>query len=359
MPLISFYKNKITEEIYETSDDPFQIILTHFDTHRGPVVFLASPPEVKPYIDTLVCNLLDLNLPEGFFEHRIVEKGLTLGNYIFEIESEWARGSIESLMLTVVLNSNQKFSSVKEFMLQIAEKFKTKINLYKGFYSEKEKKDEEIRDFLYFLNFTISSSVRFLERYLTSVQLGKILVIGNKKAGKQRLIDNISIDHQKLYVDMFKSASTFTDSNEITSITPGKLLLKQFLEQVEFWAYDLDTFPCTMWFEVCKNPIAIIAVFDPITPRDEIAQLHSNFQKVFEHYCSDRINEPKRSKIPIILLANESDKINNYSTEEIYGLIHFDHLALNSGFSLVSIEKNYGIEESLLWIITQLVDINK
>ncbi len=184
------------------------------------------------------------------------------------------------------------------------------------------------------------------------------MVIGNKKAGKQRLIDNISVDHKKSYVDMFKNTSNYTELEEIIALTPGKLLLKHFLEQVEFWVYDLDMFPCTMWFEVCKDPIAVIAVFDPSTPRSDMPQLRNNFKTIFEHYCSTKVDQPDRPKTPIILLANEVDNANNYSTEEIYSLVHFDHLKLNSGFSLVSIEKNYGIEESLRWIITQLVDFS-
>ena len=111
-----FFRNKLAEESYDTTKDKLQIILTYFDDIRGPIVYLASPPEVKSEIDKLVCSLLDLNLPEGFFEHRIVKKDFSLVNYFFVISSSWSRGNTESIMLTVVLKSHQKISSIKKYI---------------------------------------------------------------------------------------------------------------------------------------------------------------------------------------------------------------------------------------------------
>ncbi len=353
MPKLLIEKNNLIEENYDLSVETLQIILTYFHSHMGPKIYLASPPEVKSDIDKLVCNLLDLNLPEGFFEHRVDSAELILGNYIFEIPSEWARGEVESVMLTMVLKAHQKFSSVKEFLFKIAQKLKQTPQLYKGFYIESDKEDPEIQDKHYFLNFTISSSARFIERYLDSRQMGRILIIGNQKAGKSRLIESISKDYTKSYDEILSSNMNYPEPTTIQKLSVGRLFLEDFLEQVEIWTYDLDTLPCSLWFEVFKKPIAIIIVFDLATERRKIKTLKENIKSVFKKYCKVESN---KKKLPILLLANETNHKNNYTVEEVYDIIDFNDLDLNSGVSFVSIERNFGIEESLRWLIVQLVN---
>jgi hypothetical protein len=342
------HKNNISEENYEVKDvEDLQIILTHFHTQKGPIVFLATPADVTPQISTLVSNLLDLSLPPGFFEHRISEHNLTLGNYAFEIKSQWARGNVESMMLTAVLKTPpHNFNSIQEYMLKIVQKFQTTPELYKAFYVNDNRKDPQIRDMHYVLTTTLSESKGFLENYLNSIQMGKILVIGNQYAGKQTFIENLSQDFHQSLDDILKSEHTHT---------PGKLLIDHFLKQVDFWLYDLDVFDCHMWFEICRDPIAVMIVFDWATPRSELPQFRSSVNEILQQYCFNDFFEPMDNQIPVLLLINETNQESPYVKAEFYDLIKFQEIDLPFGVAFVSIENKRGIDEAFSWIAKSLL----
>ena len=155
MPNITIRRNAELRDIEDDDESPIQVILIYFDKNKGPVVYLASPSEVKPSLEAILVSLLDLDLPEGSFEYNITEENLTLGNMLFNVRSDWARGEEEILMLSVVLRNQQKFSRIKPYLTQLSWTFQSTPNLFKGFYKNSRKEDPEIQEKYEFLRANI------------------------------------------------------------------------------------------------------------------------------------------------------------------------------------------------------------
>jgi hypothetical protein len=112
------------------------ILLIYFDKIIGPKAITSKPENL---IENLkkenlyqIVSLLDTG-DEGFFAHEFSPE-LRTANWIFRIPSDWARGSIELVMLTVIV---QKEIELKEYQLEM-EKFIDEItlidDLFKAFY---------------------------------------------------------------------------------------------------------------------------------------------------------------------------------------------------------------------------------
>jgi len=250
-------------------------------------------------------------------------------------------------MLTAVIKTPpHKFSTIQEYMLKIVQKFQTTPDLYKAFYIDSERTDDQIRELHYVLTTTLADSTQFLEEYLNSIQMGKIIVLGNQQVGKQKFIENLSQDFHQSLDDILRSEHTHT---------PGKLLIDHFLKQVDFWLYDLDTLDHNMWFEICRDPIAIVIIFDWATPRVDLPKFRSSVNEILQQYCFNDFLEPMDRQIPVLLLINESDGYSPYAKSEFYDLIKFNEIDLPFGVAFVSIENKRGIDEAFSWIAKSLL----
>ena len=164
--------------------------------------------------------------------------------------------------------------------------------------------------------------------------------------GIPRLLENLSSDFHKSLDDILNSSNAHS---------PGKLLIDHFLEQVHFWIYDLNLLDCTIWFEICRDPIAIVIVFDWATPKTSLPDFRLNVKKILQHYCFNDLITPMKSHIPVLLLINESDQKSQYSKAEFYDLIKYSDIDLSYGVAFVSIEKKRGIDAAFSWIAKSLL----
>ncbi len=112
------------------------LVLSYFDRKMGPSVFYSYPEyKLKEENATVIANLMDQVVSEGFFTHSF-NSSYTL-NYYFEIDSMWARGNKEFLMISIIFNQPPSLETEKavfNLCIEFSEWLKTKKEIFTAFY---------------------------------------------------------------------------------------------------------------------------------------------------------------------------------------------------------------------------------
>jgi hypothetical protein len=130
------------------------VILSYFRRKVGPIAFYVYPEKVFTEKEKEIASDLMKTASEGkFFTYQT--DFFSSINYYFEINSSWARGNKEMLLLTVVLTT-QIDEIIEHKMQQLCRKFEKEFikteNIFKGIYldeierlEEKEKQEIKIK----------------------------------------------------------------------------------------------------------------------------------------------------------------------------------------------------------------------
>ncbi|MFX0167547.1 MAG: hypothetical protein ACFE9V_19655 [Candidatus Hodarchaeota archaeon] len=120
------------------------VLLTYFDRKKGPIIFLSYPEQTLKNENCLfIANLMDQINSEEFFSYSFNHYH-TL-NYYFEINSYWARGNKELLMLSSVFDHQPSFETEKtvfSLCIEFSEWLKLKDGIFAAFYSNDEIPDQ-------------------------------------------------------------------------------------------------------------------------------------------------------------------------------------------------------------------------
>ncbi len=113
------------------------ILLLYFNRTLGPKVLISFPSNLNENLskDNIlqISSLLD-NMNEGFFSHYFTQE-LKTANWIFKLNSEWARGRSELLMLTIIVPEEEPdYSYYEELLFKTIEKIKNIPDIYMGIY---------------------------------------------------------------------------------------------------------------------------------------------------------------------------------------------------------------------------------
>ena len=121
------------------------VIFSYFHRKIGPIAFYAYPEnEFTEKEEKITQDLMKTASNRKFFTYQTAF--FSSMNYYFEIESSWARGGKEMLMLTIVLNT--QINEIIEYKMEIiCQEFETKIketeNIFKGIYLKAIERFEE------------------------------------------------------------------------------------------------------------------------------------------------------------------------------------------------------------------------
>ena len=149
------------------------VILSYFRRKVGPIVFYAYPEDVFTEKEKeLAMDLMKTASEDKIFTYQT--EFFSSMNYYFEIESSWARGRKEVLLLTTVLNT-QINEVIENQMEHLFQEFETKVSettdIFKGIYldeidrlEEKEKKviktkADDIRSYLKEFNDAVDNMI--------------------------------------------------------------------------------------------------------------------------------------------------------------------------------------------------------
>ena len=147
------------------------VAISYFHRKIGPIVYYSFPEDILTEDEkSRLAEFMDQIYEEGYFTHKFGK--LASMNYYFEINSEWARGNKEMLMVSFVIDKtpNQMEEAIfKEFTREFAEKMKTQKNLFKAFYSTE---DTQVSEADYPKIKEFNSNIRFWlkELYWTGVE---------------------------------------------------------------------------------------------------------------------------------------------------------------------------------------------
>lgn len=125
------------------------VALSYFHRKIGPLVFTSYPEGMlEEQLSIRIANIMDQTFNEGFFTHSFED--LHSMNYYFEIHSDWARGSKEMLMISIIfdhLPTSEMDQNVLTLCNEFSEKLTSNEEIYTAFYindlNNYEEKDRE------------------------------------------------------------------------------------------------------------------------------------------------------------------------------------------------------------------------
>ncbi|MHA1933578.1 MAG: roadblock/LC7 domain-containing protein [Promethearchaeota archaeon] len=134
MALIISEINRILNKIGITIN--IIVALSYFHRKVGPLVFYSYPKNnLDKELSVKIANIMDQVYNEGFFTHSF-ENNKSM-NYYFEIQSDWAHGNKEMLMVSIII-SQQISPEVEEFVSMLCGKFAKELQsneeTYTGLY---------------------------------------------------------------------------------------------------------------------------------------------------------------------------------------------------------------------------------
>ena len=114
------------------------ITLSWFHRKIGPSIYHEYPESnLQPEDLSKIPDLMDTKFEEGFFHHSFTN--LYLFNYFFEIESKWARGHKEMLLMSVCFSDPISTPIQHDILIQcidFANRLKETTGMYKAFYKD-------------------------------------------------------------------------------------------------------------------------------------------------------------------------------------------------------------------------------
>jgi len=141
------------------------VILSYFHTKIGPSIFYSFPKkQLDKEISTRIYDIMDQPKKEEFLTQSF--ENLKLLNYYFQIDSDWARGSNEMLMLSL-MTTPQISPEIEETISNMCKKFSEKMqsneDIFKGFHiKELNNHDDSDKERIRKTNFLIKSWVQEL-----------------------------------------------------------------------------------------------------------------------------------------------------------------------------------------------------
>lgn len=110
--------------------------LSYFQKKIGPQIYYSFPEKaLDQRFSSRIRNIMDQALGEEFFIYKFED--LNSVNYFFEIDSKWARGRREMLMLSLIFNkvlNLEMETKIFALCIEFTEKLKSNAEIYKAFH---------------------------------------------------------------------------------------------------------------------------------------------------------------------------------------------------------------------------------
>jgi ADP-ribosylation factor-like protein 5B len=177
-----------------------------------------------------------------------------------------------------------------------------------------------------------------------TTKLYQMLVLGLSKAGKTSFINSLS--KHKLF-------------NKKIKPTLGTHIVKSVIDNLNFQIFDVggQVKLRHTWYTACKNPEAVIYIFDLSSSEDEIKESRMEFDRMLENI----FNEDDKREIPLLILGNKSDLFtkDNVSPKSLMQAVIsvFEPNRLKKPYQvgLISALNNEGIDFNFQWIIKEKI----
>lgn len=322
------------------------LVLTYFDSKIGPKVFLSLPNDISPKISNSILKIMNLEVEEGFLEVSIVEEQVKVINYLFEVESDWARGKRDMIMLSVVVDKNYKTEIFHDIMMNVVESIKGIEDCFKGFYKDNEthRDDPNIDEILSKMKRIVLNGRDDFKNALENPNLGIFLVLGLSGVGKTSILESLKNNLFKKDVKPTLALNVLEmilDNNlfKMVDVSGQKMLRNQ-------------------WWTYTKRPDAIIFVLDANDTPARLIESKFEFDKLMTRFTESEKYQLSNT-IPLLLCINKIDLIKNPDAkkDEIIKILNPDGYDINYHIELTSAATGTGLKEGFKWIFQQLLKI--
>jgi translation elongation factor EF-4 len=109
-------------------------LILHFNKLTGPEIIFSLPEDIPESIGNRLRGIFDLNLDDQFLEITIKKENIKITNMYFEIASDWGRGNVEMVMLSVITDENYDNGIFQNVLLDFSNKLKNIKDIYQAFY---------------------------------------------------------------------------------------------------------------------------------------------------------------------------------------------------------------------------------
>jgi len=199
------------------------ILLFYFDRILGPKLFLTAPNDLIENLERKtsqqIKSLLDSG-EEGFFSHYFTQE-LKTANWIFKIDSEWARGRTELLMISVIVPEEEPdFTYYENLLSKFVETMKNKPEIFKGLYidSNIETDGEEIQKYYQIMKEELDNLYKIISVKIIETEGNLISLESLKKEKKINISTHILNRIEKIANNSKNCFIVFRTRGEATKI---------------------------------------------------------------------------------------------------------------------------------------------
>ncbi|MBN2150132.1 MAG: GTP-binding protein [Candidatus Lokiarchaeota archaeon] len=316
------------------------LVLMHFHGQRGPFAFDAIPRAVSKDVEAVLVRLFDVSEGEGFFEHhsKIGGESFSCANYLFFMDSQWARGNKEMAMLTLTVDDNLKPSIFESTLAKFATALKSIKDGYKGFYGDSDKKDPGIEKAYKLVKLLVTDCYEACRRKPEAQKPGKMLILGLQAVGKSSIINVVT---GKKFSPGIKP-------------TLGMQIIRSAVDAFKFNIYDLGGQEKIRerWYDQNVDPNAIIFVIDATASKEQFEDSRREFDRMVENFFSKDGQHKVAENTPVLILGNKIDLNPSFTEKSIDALLKPGKVAgLNYRIGLCSAVNSDGIEENFKWLV--------
>ena len=321
------------------------LVLSYFDIRFGPVLFFTTPESVPESAKNKILDFMNVTTKEDIFEVKMKEENLKLINYLFHIHSQWTRGTVEQLMLTIIVDKNYKSDMFEILLEETVKEFKSTDNMYKAFYIQDEKREdhgaidtkfEELQEIL-------TNSLNKLNNILKNPDIGVFLVLGISKVGKTSILERLK-------------QNIFNINIKPTLITN---ILNVMVDNYMFRTIDVSGQKRLRddWWTYTKHPDAIIYVIDIKDTSERHIESKIELEKLLAHFA-DNDEFILSPHIPVLFCINKIDLVEDLKIlDTMNEFFDFTPDYIKHKVQYTSARTGEGILEGFSWLFQELLKI--
>ncbi|MHA1268317.1 MAG: ADP-ribosylation factor family protein [Candidatus Helarchaeota archaeon] len=174
------------------------VVISYFDNIDGPRPLLNVPEILDEMELNNIASLIDKTFEFGFFIYEFTD--YTSANYFFEIESDWARGNKEMVLLSIIVSKDfdYKAINIKALMEDFIKELNENKNVFKAFhiFDNNRRNDPEIEYYFEKLKNCVNDLNDSLPKETVALNNSqiKIFVFGLDRAGKSTILNRVKTD---------------------------------------------------------------------------------------------------------------------------------------------------------------------
>jgi len=321
------------------------LVLSYFDIKVGPAIFYNAPEDIPEKIGVKIVDFMNISTKDNIFEAKLKEQNVKIINYLFHIPSQWTRGVVEQLMLTIIVDKNYKSEMFEILLEETVKEIKSIDNMYKAFYilDEKREDKEEINAKFNELKEILTNCSENLENILKNPDIGTFLVLGISKVGKTSILERLK-------------QNIFNSNIKPTLITN---ILNVMVDNYMFRTIDVSGQKRLRsdWWTYTKHPDAIVYVIDASDTSERHIESKIELEKILAYFGenSEFILSPD---IPVLYCINKIDLVEDLKVlDTMNEFFAFTPENINYKIQYTSAKTSEGILEGFSFLFQELLKI--